>query len=287
MTAKVKTTPSESEDIDLLLLIERVLLFFRKYIWVFVIATIAGTLLGLFFYRSMPTVYTSRMVVHSFMLTNQEEIQIVGNWRSLLKKKEHAALAQILGCRPEMLRDVKELKAEEIQKIYTPNNPNGFIIEATVTDNAMLPELQNALVYGFENSEYVKERLVVKKVNLQELIDKTAIEIRKLDSTKSLMDRILAGNSRPSASLIIDNSNINRELIDMNEKLLNYQETLKFTNAIQVLQSFSQFKKPSGPKLIVWLFIGLVFCLCLGFAFTVVHSVRTRLRQRARLRGNS
>lgn len=222
MTAQVKTPHIESEDIDLLLLIERGLLFFRKYVWVFVIATVAGVLLGLYFYRSMPTVYSSRMVVHSFMLTNQEEIQIVGNWRNLLKKKEYAALSQVLGCHPEMLRAVRELKAEEIQKIYTPNNPNGFIIQATVTDNAILPELQSAIVYGFENSEYVKERLIVKKANLKELIDKTSAEIRKLDSTKILMDRILAGNSRPSSSLIIDNSNINRELIDMNEKLLNY-----------------------------------------------------------------
>lgn len=287
MTAQAKPTQTESEDIDLLLLIERALLFTRRYAWTFVIAAITGILLGLLFYRSLPTVYTSRMIVHSYMLTNQEELQIMANWRNLLKKKEYAALAETFSCRPELLRDVKSLKAEEIQKVYSPNNPNGFIIEAIVTDNAILPELQKAIVYGFENSEYVRDRLVVKRANLQELIDKTSIEIRKLDSTKSLIDHILAGNSRPSSSLIIDNSNINRELIDMNEKLLSYQESLKFTNAIQVLQSFSQFKKPSGPKLLVWLVIGLVFCLCLGFVFTVVHSVGTRLRQRARLRGNT
>jgi hypothetical protein len=286
MTAQAKTPPTESEDIDLLLLIERSILFFKRYLWVFVIALVAGVLLGLYFYRSLPTVYTSRMVVHSYILTNQEEIQVVGNWRNLLKKKEHQVLAEAFGCRPELLRDVKELKAEEIQKVYTPNNPNGFIIEVTITDNSILPELQKAIVYGFENSEYVSERLAVKRASLQELMDKTSIEIGKLDSTKQAIEHIITGTGRSPSSLILNSAGINRELIDMNEKFLSYKESLKFTNAIQVLQSFSQFKKPSGPKLFVWLFIGLVFCGCLAFVFTLFHSVRTRLKQRARLRNS-
>lgn len=274
----------ESEDIDLLLLIERGILYFKRYAWAFTIAITFGLLLGIFFYRSLPTVYTSRMIVHSFMLANQEEIQIVDNWNRLLKKKEYETLAAVFHCRQDVLTRVKSIKAEEIQKVFSAVNPNGFSIEVTVTDNAILPELQNGIIYGFENSEYVKDRLLVKRANMQELIDKTNTEIQKIDSTKRILDNIITGKGRASSSLIVDASAINRQQIEMNEKLLSYKESLKFSNAVQVLQSFNKFKKPSGPKLIVWLLIGLVFSLCLAFVFTLFHSVRVRLKERAALR---
>lgn len=284
MITQTKDPRTESEDIDLILLIERTVLFFRKYFWAFLVAIVAGILLGLCFYRILPTVYSSRMIVHSFMLTNQEEIQIVSNWGNLLKKKEYEALADALHCREEALHRVKSIKAEEIQKVYNASNPNGFIIDVTITDNSILPELQSGIIYGFENNEYVKDRLTVKRANLQEMIDKTNTEIQKLDSTKRILDGIMAGTGRASSSLIIDAPAVTRQQIDLNEKLLSYKESLKFSNAVQVLQSFNKFKKPTGPKLMVWLFIGLVFCLCLAFVFTLLHSVKMRLKRRADLR---
>jgi hypothetical protein len=284
MTAERKSTVIEQEDIDLLLQVERGILFLKRYRWIYIVSLSIGLLLGYWFYRSLPTVYSSRMLVHSFLLTNQEQIQIVNTWRSLLKKKEYDALAEAFNSRKDMLYRVKGIKAEEIQKIYTPNNPNGFIIEAIVTDNSVLPELQKGIVYGFENSEYVKERVLVKRANLHELIDKTQQEIRKLDSTKKVLDNILTGSGRASSSVILDAPAITRQQIDLNEKLLSLQESLRFSNAIEVLQSFNKFKKPSGPKLIVWLFIGFVFGLCMAFGLSFILSIRSKLKDRARLR---
>ncbi|MES1224804.1 MAG: hypothetical protein ABUT20_55450, partial [Bacteroidota bacterium] len=93
MSTDTKSPDTQSEDIDLLLLIERVILFFRKFKWVFIIAVILGISAGLFIYRLLPTVYKSRLIVHSFILTNQEEIGIADNWNQLLKKKEYTALS--------------------------------------------------------------------------------------------------------------------------------------------------------------------------------------------------
>ncbi len=286
MAGDNKPTRSE-EDIDLLLLAERSLLFFKRYRWVFIIAIVAGLAAGYYFYTKIVRTYKSQLLVHSFFLTNQEEIQIVSTWNELLAKKEHAALAQILNTDQRIFSKVKKIKASEVQQVFSQENPHGFIIDALVTDNEVLDELQTAIVYGFENNVYVKGRLALKKQGLEELIRKTEIEILKLDSTRKIFENIIAGRERISSSLIIDGSSLNMQLIELNEKLITLKESLRYANAIQVLQDFPKFKRPAGPKLFPWLIIGLVAALGLAYVYALFNSVRTGLRDRERLRRNA
>ena len=281
MNADDKKEGVPSEDIDLFLLLERSILFFRKYRWVFITAIALGISSGIFFYLSIPKTYRSRMIVHSFFLTNQEEIQIVNNWNDLLKKKEYDAVITALHCREDILRKVKRIKAAEIQQVFSPVNPNGFIIEVLVTDNSMLAELQKGLIYGFENNAYIRERLEVKKAALKELIEKTSAEIEKLDSTKKIVENIIGGKEKITSSLIIDGSSVNRQLIEMNEKLLSFRESLEFTKAVQVLQGFEKFRQPAGPKLIPWLVIGLLFFLSIAYVYALFNSIKAGLKTRA------
>jgi hypothetical protein len=287
MNGDAKNQPAPSEDIDLFLLIERSILFFRKYRWVFIAAIILGISAGFYFYNAIAKTYKSRMIVHSFLLSNQEEIQIVNNWNELLKKKEYDELKTVFHCNGDILHKVKRIKAEEIQLVFSQANPNGFTIDVLVTDNAVLEELQKGIIYGFENIGYIKRRLDVKKGSLNELISKTSAEIQKLDSTKKILENIIRGKGNSSSSLIIDGSSVNRQLIEMNEKLLSFRESLQFTNAVQVLQDFKKFRKPDGPKLIPWLVIGLLFFLSLGYIYALVSSIKEGLKARAGKREKS
>jgi hypothetical protein len=283
MTSDSRDAQRITDDIDVILLIERVLFFFRRFRWVFIIAIVLGLLAGYLMYSRLPNIYRSKLVLHSYVLTNPEQIQIVANWNELLQKKEYVALATLLNCPENILHNVKRMRAEEIQKVSAATNPSGFIIDVNVTTNAILDPLQKALVYGFENSEYIREKLIVRRETLEELIGKTAIEIEKLDSTKREMEKILVGKGRSSSTLIMDGSSINRQLIEMNEKLLGYRGELRFTNAVQVLQSFNKYQKPVGPKLIPWLIMGVLFFLGIAFLFSLYSSISTRLKTRTRL----
>jgi hypothetical protein len=282
MSAEVNTNTTP-DDIDLLLLFERVLAFFKKYKWIFLISSLLGLGSGVFVYRILPTIYNSSLVAHSFLLTNQEHIRIIENWDDLLGKKEYAELSASLNCPESILSRVKKIRAEEIQKVFSTTNPNGFVISVNVTDNAILDELQKAIVYGLENSDYVKQQLTARRASLTELIAKTSAEIIKLDSTKKTIENIIQGNGKSSSSLIIDGSSINRQLLDMNEKLLSYQDELKFTAAVQILQDFTKFKRPAGPHLIPWLIIGLLFFLTLGFLLSFISSINSKLKNRSLL----
>jgi len=279
MSEEIKNQVTPSEDIDILLLIERVTLFFRKYKWVFIIAIIAGVATGISIYRSLPDVYKSRLIVHSFLLTNQEEIQIIETWNELLGKHEYAALAAIFNCQEKTVSPVKQIKGDEIQKVFSTNNPNGFLIEVTVTDISILDELQPAIVNGLENNDYVKERIALKKSTLVQAIEKTNRQIQNLDSIKKRVEDIINRNQNFPASSVTDITAINTQLLEMNDKLMGYKENLRFANSVQVLQGFSKFKQPVGPKLFVWLFLGLVPFLSLAYLYALIHSINEKLKK--------
>jgi len=281
MSERTTRTDIPAEDIDLLALTERSILFFRKYYKLFIIATVIGLGLGYLTWLRLPTVYKSRLVIHSYTLSNLDYIQVVSNWNSMLKGGEKNLLASSLGISRQSVGKVKELKAVEIQKVFTANNPNGFYIDVFVTDNAVLDELQKGILTGFENVDFIKKQLVIKKENLHTLIAEVTAEIAKLDSTRSTVTAMLGNGNGHSSNLIVDISGLNRQRIDLNEKLLYLQQDLKLASAVQVIQGFSKFNKPAGPNKIVWLGLGLIGGLAFAFFYTVIHSTKAKLKARA------
>ncbi len=282
MSGDLRNPQTRPDDIDLLALLERSLYFFKRNRWTFLAGILVGLLLGFLKYSSLPTIYKSRLILNSTLLSNQNYIQIATNWNALLKSGEHKTLVDLFNTTDDVLQKVKQIKAEEIQKIFSANNPNGFMIDAWVTDFSILDSLQKGILYGFDNSDYVKDRLVAKRNRLLELIKKTSHEINWLDSTKKMVENIMMGKEASSSPLIVDGSSISRQMVDINEKLLGYEEELKFTNAVQVVQSFSKFKNPAGPNLYKWLLLGLISGICVAYLIALFRSVNQKLKTRAR-----
>lgn len=283
MLADSRIQQSPNDDIDLIVLVEKSVSFFRKYFWIFISATILGIAAGIFMFKWLPNVYKSKLVLHSFILTNPEQMQIVSNWNALLVNGEYAALARVFNVSEETLKPLKRIKAEEIQKVFTSENPNGFYIEVTVSDNSVLDELQKGILHGLRNSEYINAKLRQRRADLGEMIRKTEEEIRRIDTTRSLLDGMLRGKSNSSSAMIVDAGSINRQWLEVNERLLGFKAELQFADAVQVLQSFSRFEKPSGPKLIPWIVIGLVLFLGLAFAYATISTIRHRIALRAKM----
>ena len=271
-----------SDDIDLINIVERAFLFFRRYRTTFIVAIITGVALGCLRYYTSGKIYKSRLILHSSFLTNLEEIEIINYWNELLKRNEYSALARSFNCDEKILHNVVSIEGSEILKNYSASNPNGFYIDTRVKDNGVLPELQRALVYGLNNTEYVKQRLSLRKKDVETLIDKVTAEIQKLDSVKKSIETVITSREKNSTSFMLDIPGVNREFIDLNEKLLSYREELQFSSSgIQVLQSFVPLNTPVSISLRVMILLGILFCLFMAFIFTIVHSVSQRLKKRA------
>lgn len=270
----------EQDELDLLNLVEKAVSFFRNFGKIIIIFSITGLLTGALIYAISAKKFASTLILHSSILTNQEEIAIIEFWEDLLQKKEYPTLANIFNCNVELLKKVSNIKASEIQKLYVQNNPNGFTVEVLVEDTAVLDGLQKGIVYGLENSDYVKSRVAIKKNNLYDLIGKVKDEILKMNFTKSNVDSIMTNKGRSSSSLLIDISGINTQWINLNEKLLDYQEKLKLINAVQVLQSFNKLSNPETPKLTRSLFFGFLAGFFMGYIVAIYMYVQLKLKDR-------
>src|SRR5215469_865210 len=116
VTAEKPTPSTPSDDIDLVSLLERVYLYFRRFRKTFIIAIIVGILSGCTLYFVLSKQYQSKLILHSSYLTNQEQIEIVGYWNELLKRSEYKELAPILNCSEDFLHKIVSLEGVEIQK---------------------------------------------------------------------------------------------------------------------------------------------------------------------------
>jgi hypothetical protein len=276
---KPSQTPGQ-DDVDLISLLERLILYLRRFWMLFAVAAGAGILLGCVAYFASPKLYRSRIILHSSYLTNSEQIEIVDYWNELLKRNERATLAHILHCDESLLDHVKSVEGAEILKNYSATNPNGFYIDVKVTNNSILPQLQKAIVDGLNNTELVKQKLILRKADLNQLIEQVTIEIRKLDSLKSNIDNIISNRERNASSLMVDVTGVNKDLLDMNEKLLSYQEELRFASGVQVVQGFVPLNTPVSISLKVMIVLGLILSLSLAYVITLAIYVRARLIKR-------
>jgi len=131
-------------------------------------------------------------------------------------------------------------------------------------------------LYGLENNEFVKQRIAVRKSNLEGLINDVNKEILKFDSIKSNITEIIRNRKSNGASLMVDVSGISNQQILLREKLVNYQEQLRFSEAIRVLQDFVKSGRPKQPKLSVLIGIGLALGLFLGCCLAFYRLIREK-----------
>ena len=271
---------NKSDDLDLLILIERGINFLKNSWKVLLVFAAIGLLLGFLRYSVSPTIYKTRSLLHSIVLTNQEEIEMIDNWNQLLRKGEYKALAQLMNTDEATLKKIKKITAEEIQKLYIQNNPNGFAVDVWLTDTSVIDEFQLAIVRGLDNSSYVRERVNTRQGRFEEMIKNVKIEITKLETTKATVDSVIRNSKNGATPFLVDISSLNAQWIGLNEKLLSYQEELKFSNAVQVFQEFYKPNKPIGPSLIKNLAFGMIGGLFIGYIVSLFLRVRQKLRSR-------
>ena len=279
--ADKQQTVERSDELDLITIIEGGISFLRSFGKLLIVFSIIGLGLALALYSITPKKYTSRLILRSVVLTNQEEIEIIVSWKELMKRGQYPVLAQILAMDLPTVRKLKDISAEEVQKMYVTNNPNGFMVDVSITDTSILKQLQAGIIHGLESSEFIKAKLATKRATYIELIKDVKDEIVRLDSTRAIVGKMLANPSKYSSSMLIDVSGMNTQSIALNEKLRGYEDELKFTNADEVLQRFNTISKAEEPKLYKSIVFGLLAGAFVGYIISLIIYVRRKLKARA------
>jgi hypothetical protein len=137
--------------------------------------------------------------------------------------------------------------------------------------------LQKGIVYGLNNSPFIKEKITIRKAKNIELIAKVNNEIEKLSTTKTLIDSMIRTRSENPSFLLVDISRINAEWIDLNEKLLSYQEDLKFLSGVQVLADFHKGKM-TRQGLLKFSFLGIAAGCFVGYIISLFLYIFQKLK---------
>jgi hypothetical protein len=276
---QVKLVPRPSDELDILALFRNALLFFRHYGKLLLIVAFVGLLAGTLRFLLTPNLYASSMVLQPAMLSDPEQIALIENWSSLLKKREWPVLAQELQVDVKLLKKVRSIKTEELQKSYAPNNYTAFLLTVLVTDTTILQRLQKGIIYAIENSEYIKDKLAVRKDNLRKMIQTIDQEIIRLSKMQAAIEANLQQQNPNGGHFMVNISDISGQITGLHEKKLNFQDSLTFTSAVHVLQNFYTPAKPTYPKLIKQLALGLAAGILLGFAIAFYLYIRRKLAQ--------
>ncbi len=271
----------DRDEIDLLHFTERCIRLFKKYKLIITLSILGGIVTGIAISSILPKQYQSRIILRSNYLTNAEQIQIVESWNDLAKRHEYKTLSAIFHQPETVLKKLTSLEAGEVQKFFTPNNPNGFFIDAKVTDNAVLEKIQDGITHGLSNGSYIKKRVASRTENLQQLITEATIETAKLDSTKKNIEEMITQRNGNNFSVMVDISGINRQLIDMKEKLLDYKDQLKFMQGVLVLQDFTPLNTPVSLGWKTLGVLGLLFGIFISVVIVTIKEITHKLSKQA------
>ncbi|HTE26595.1 Wzz/FepE/Etk N-terminal domain-containing protein [Flavitalea sp.] len=268
---------SNNDEIDLLKFVEKIVRFFRTNLKFILGGILIGLLAGILYYYITPKKYTATMIVQSTVLTNAEQIEVLKNWNDLVKRNELEILARFLNTNTGIISKLRLIEGIEILKLYVENNSIGFRINVLVSDTTILDTLQRSIIYGLENGEYIKSRVDARTQDLHKLIREVQSQIAQLDSTKKLVERQFSLQGKSGSSVIVNLSDMNTQTVALNEKLLKYEEELKFISPLKVLQNFIKYKKPFEPKLVKCVVLGLVCGFIVGYLLAFFNLISVRL----------
>jgi hypothetical protein len=261
---------AQSDEIDLLELAVKFNKVFVKNLKSLIIAFAIGTAAGLAFYQLVPSTYENKMIFSSDVLTLSLSRVLASDLDRLIIEGNHDELAKKLLISSEEARNIASIKIESsIEKSETLKEAEKNIICITIRsrDQTIYKKLQPSLIKFFESNEYAKQREKENKAFFQGMIAKTTQEINELEKMRAqFLEGTLFKGTTGNTSLF-DPTEINSKIIELTEAKLKNEEKLAFVGTIQLIQGFSNYKKPVSPKLSISLAsgasLGLFFVLAL------------------------
>jgi hypothetical protein len=258
---------NRKDEVDLLEVLLKSINVFRTNFWTIVIFFLVGCLLGFTYYSLSPPFYENKLIISSSILTESYGKKFIENTRNFIRENNTKALAAQLSLTEAEAKKIRIIRIENLSELQADilKENERFLITVQVTDQEILPKLQQGLINYFENNEFVKVRVQQSKNYLRQMIAKMEEEIKDLEELKA---RIHSGDFFQSTrgNVSFDPTSVNSKILEIMEKKINLQNSLELSNSVQVIEGFTRYEKPVSPKLILSLIggstVGLLFSGC-------------------------
>jgi len=254
-----------NDEIDLKDLLKKIIRALERGTKTVILSVVLGAVLGLAYFFYSTTKYSSSMVISSDILVLSNIQALFEPFEDLIEDGDTLVLAERLNVDPA---DAAKLKKLEVEEVFDGENPSYCEIIATVTDNSVLPQLQDGILAFLENNEFVKRRVAIREAKYNVLIDKIDKDIRGIDSLKTRVqgNSLFGSSSSGSNILMMEPANLFRVSLEMAEKRQDLLGQLDLNESIELFRGFTPSSKPSSPSWIICLVTGLAGGLIIGFA---------------------
>jgi hypothetical protein len=257
-----------SDEIDVLEIFLKGVNIFRANFWMIISCFVVGSLLGFAYYFYSPKVYENKLIISSSILTESYGKKLIENTRAFIAESNYRAISEQLGLTQEEATKVFSIKIDNLTDFQTDvtKENDRYLITVRVSDQAILPKLQQGIITYFENNDFVKVRVEQSKSYLKQMIAKFQLEIADLEDLKQ---RINSGAffEKAQGNVSFDPTTVNSKILELTKERINLQHSLALSNSVQVIEGFTQFEKPLYPKVSLSLIGGSIVGLAFSAAF--------------------
>ena len=209
-------------------------------------------------------------------LSQRTAIDLINHLQINIENKEFNQLSKVLGIDSKTARTIKKIEAEQLyqqdmeEKFYALNK---FEILLIVYDNTKLSDIQNGLIYYFENNDFVRnyhEKYLESNVNLIsnieneiQLLGNIRIEGAKNNLDVSSVNIISGKKGKELSNQIVSLSHL-REEIKMNQALL---------KPLVYVQKFANVEQKEDD-ILVWSLLAGLICYFIGLLVALIKEVK-------------
>ena len=269
-----------NDEIDLLQLAKRFANLIKRRFKIILLSILGGLIIGLTTYFSQTPTYKSTLIGNSEILRNEYVTLLFKNLNELLKEGNHEAIAEILKISLKDAKSIVKIEATPVDLKDTKTAINAenlvytFQIDILVIDPKNLDRIQSGILYYIQNNDFVKKRVDLQKVYIESMINKIDNEINKMDTTRSLFNKLYGKNS--TSMINSDPTSFNNSLITLHERKLTLKNSLVTLNQVLVIQNFIKYSKPVSPKLNILIPAGIITGLLVGLGFIFILELRRK-----------
>lgn len=268
--------PANSDEIDLIELLAKIVLGIKANLKFFIGAFIVGTLIGLAYYQFVPKTYESRMLISSDILTESYSKTLVSDLVKLIKEDNTSSLATRLKMSENQTATISDIEIKStIEKSdnIKEQEKSYLTIICRSRDNEVWPSLQQGIIGFLQENDFVKIRVEQRIKYFTQIIEKIDKELIDLNELKSKIANGQMSQTGKDNLVLFDPTTVNSKILDLNKEKINLQNSLETVNSIQLIEGFTVFKKPVSPKLSISLAAGASFGLFLVFIIIAIKSL--------------
>ena len=209
-------------------------------------------------------------------LSQRTAIDLINHLQINIENKDFNQISKVLGIDSKTARTIKKIEAEQLyqqnmdEKFYALNK---FEILLIVYDNTKLSDIQNGLIYYFENNDFVRnyhEKYLESNVNLIsnieneiQLLGNIRIEGAKNNLDVSSVNIISGKDGKELSNQIVSLSHL-REEIKMNQALL---------KPLVYVQKFANVEQKEDD-ILVWSLLAGLICYFSGLLAALIKEVK-------------